>query len=286
MNPCFKKGRLLLLLLFFTNDAKINKSMHSKLFRFLIFSLFILLTSGLYSQQNQTDQLGRKQGKWVKYKDGVKFYEGEFKDDKPVGEFLRYYQSGRLSSKSVFSKEGSHCMTEIYYDKRKNPLKAKGIYIDQQKDSIWVYYNNEGILVNEESYRNGVPHGIWKLYNYFGALVKETPYVDGKIEGMQKEFFETGELKRSMQFVKDSLQGDFRVYFPDESLRIKGQFNQGMQDLEWYYYNEDGSVEFIEYYEMGSLIKRTDEEGHHYELQQEIDTVNIRQTPEELMELK
>ena len=66
--------------------------MHSKLFRLLFFVVMVLSTLNVGAQQNKTDEMGRKQGKWVKYKDGVKFYEGEFKDDKPTGEFLRYYK--------------------------------------------------------------------------------------------------------------------------------------------------------------------------------------------------
>lgn len=260
--------------------------MHYKLFKALIFSLMILFINLSYAQTNQTDELGRKQGLWVKYKDGVKFYEGSFKDDQPIGDFKRYYTSGRLSSLSDFKENGSRCYAEFYYDKRKSPIKAKGIYFDQKKDSIWLYYNEEGILVNEESFTLGVADGLWKLYNYFGALVKETPYKMGKIDGIQKEYFESGGLMRTMAFELDSLQGDFLVYFPNEKPRIKGQFNRGMQDDEWYYFNEDGSVEYIEYYELGSLLKRTDEQGQPYELKQEVDTVKIDKTPEELMEIR
>jgi len=246
----------------------------------------IIMTSQLFAQKNQTDDMGRKQGEWVKYKDGVKFYEGVFKDDKPTGEFLRYYRSGRLQSKSDFSNNGSKCYVEIYYDERKNPIQASGYYIDQQKDSLWQYYNKDSVLVNEEYYHKGVANGLWKLYNYFGALVKETPYKMGKIDGVQKEYFETGELKRVLTFEMDSLNGDFLVNFPNESPRVKGQFNNGLQDGKWFYYNEDGSLEFIELYDLGSLVKRTDADGRPYILEQEVDTVNIGKTPEEIMEIR
>lgn len=259
--------------------------MYSKIFRYLFFIGLIITTSQLFAQQNQTDELGRKQGEWVKYKDGVKFYKGVFKDDKPTGEFLRYYRSGRLQSKSEFSNSGSNCYVEIYYDERKSPIKASGLYLNQQKDSLWQYYNKDSVLINEEFYNKGVADGLWKLYNYNGGLVKETPYKNGKIDGVQKEYFETGELKRVITFEMDSLNGDFLVNFPDETPRIKGQFYNGLQDGKWFYYNEDSSIEFIEYYEKGSLIKRTDEQGKPYELKQEVDTVNIGETPEEIMEL-
>ena len=63
-----------------------------------------LIESGLKRYQSHitrieahiSDENGKKQGKWMKRKDGVKFYAGQFKDDIPVGEFKYYYPNGKL----------------------------------------------------------------------------------------------------------------------------------------------------------------------------------------------
>jgi antitoxin component YwqK of YwqJK toxin-antitoxin module len=247
---------------------------------------FLLVSLALSAQKNQIDSQGRKQGEWVKYRDGVKIYEGAFIDDKPTGEFKRYFKSGRISSRSVFSNNGTQSYTEFYYDKRKNPIKARGNYYQQEKDSIWLYYNENGVVVKEEFFSNGLQNGVWKLYNYLGSLIKETPYKDGLIEGTQKEYFEEGGVKRLMSFVADSLQGVFSVYYPNEVLRIKGFFERGLQDKEWYYYKPDGSVEFIEYYRLGLLTKRTDENGNSYRLKTDTTTAPLDKTIDEIIELK
>jgi len=256
--------------------------------RILILSLSLVLFgfSFSYAQSNKTDGQGRKQGSWVKYKDGVKFYQGQFKDDKPVGEFLRYYKSGRLLSRSVFNENGSECIAEIYYDARKKPLKAKGKYILQQKDSLWIYYNKTGVLVKEERYQNGVEDGMWKLYNYVGALMKETPYEQGIINGVQNEYFDNGSLLRTMSFNNDVLDGSFKVFFPDGKLRIEGVFVNGSQDKDWIHYGDDNKVYYIEKYDNGVLLERVDEEGNLFELPIDQDTVRIEKTPEELMEIR
>lgn len=261
--------------------------MQAKHLKFLIIGLLMVLGNQvLMSQQNQTDELGRKQGKWLKYKDGVKFYEGQFIDDKPMGEFLRYYRSGRLLSKTQYSKNGKNCFAEIYYDNRKRTPKAIGLYVDQIKDSTWLIYNEEGFLISEETYDHGLEDGLWKLYNYLGVLVKETPYSQGKIHGIQKEYFEDGEVLRLMTFEEDELNGTFEVYYSDGSIRTQGAFDMGSKIGEWQYYELDGKIMYTEYYEEGVLLKRLDINGNHYEIHQEVDTINLHKTPEEIMEMR
>ncbi len=261
--------------------------MQVKLLKYIFLGIILFLGNQvLFSQQNQTDEMGRKQGKWIKYKDGVKFYQGEFVDDKPIGEFLRYYKSGRLQSRSLYTRNGDYCFVEMFYDDRKKTPKATGLYVNQVKDSVWHIYNSSGVLVNEEYYSEGKENGLWKLFNYLGAIMKETPYVDGKLQGEQIEYFVEGTLQRKMTFENDTLDGVFEVYYPENKIRVGGVFNKGMQVGEWNYYDVDGSVLYIEYFEEGSLMKRLDSNGKAVEVVQVIDTIDMGVTPEELMELR
>ena len=56
-------------------------------------SIFSIFTFFLFSQDlNKTDANGKKQGDWKKYyENGFVRYQGQFKDDKPVGTFNYYY---------------------------------------------------------------------------------------------------------------------------------------------------------------------------------------------------
>lgn len=260
--------------------------MQVRLLKNILFTFSLLFISVIGSaQQNQIDEQGRKQGQWTKYQDGVKAYEGQFVDDAPVGEFLRYYKSGRLLSKSQYFEKGTQCMVEFFYDERKPKIKAKGLYLNQEKDSLWLLYNDLGNLIAEEYYDNGIPHGLWKLYSYAGVLVSETHYDQGKIHGMKKEFFEDGQMKRMMSFEQDQLQGVFEVYYPNGVLRTQGQFKMGLQDGEWFYYQIDSRLWFKELYEDGILFDRVDEEGKPFNLVQDQDTIKIEIDPEKMMDM-
>ena len=67
----------------------------------LLMALILVFTSGLsIAQLNQTDSKGRKQGEWAKTypKSRVYQYKGQFKDDKPIGTFTYYYESGKVKA--------------------------------------------------------------------------------------------------------------------------------------------------------------------------------------------
>jgi len=260
--------------------------MQVRLLKSIIFTISLLLmTAQVIAQQNQTDDQGRKQGEWTKFKDGVKAYEGQFVDDYPVGEFLRYYRSGRLLSKSQYSEEGSKCFVEFFYDERKSKTKAKGLYTNQEKDSLWLLYNDLGVLIAEESYDKGIAHGAWKLFTYTGALVTETLYDQGKMHGSKKDYFEDGQLKRMMNFKQDALDGEIYIYFPNGELRSQGQFQVGLQVGEWNYYESGSKLWFKEIYHEGILVDRIDAQGQPFNLEQEQDSVKIEMDPENFMDI-
>ena len=59
-----------------------------------IITLFILSYAlPVVAQTNYTDDLGKKQGKWVKKYDGGKIrYTGTFRDDIPIGTFTYFFE--------------------------------------------------------------------------------------------------------------------------------------------------------------------------------------------------
>ncbi len=247
-----------------------------------IFVFIFLITPNSYAQQNSKDEQGRKQGLWIKYKDGVKFYEGYFKDNYPTGEFLRYYPSGRVMMKSTYSDQGKRRLTEFYYDERKRQVKAKGLYIEKKKDSLWLLYNEAGVLISEERYVNDTAHGIWALYNYLGTIVKETPYAMGYINGLQKEYFENAKLKRVISFKMDTFNGSMEVFYPDGKIRIEGFYNMGLQDKIWTYYLPSGEIMFTEKFQGGELLERVDASGKPFVFEAEQDSIPLDIDPSEV----
>ena len=112
------------------------------------------VAKGYVTKINYTDINGQKQGHWKKiYPNGKTAYEGNFMNNKPVGEFLRYFESGNICARLIYDKNGEHSTAKLYYEDGK--LAAQGNYFVKQKDSTWNYYARDGRLIMIENYRCG-----------------------------------------------------------------------------------------------------------------------------------
>ncbi|MCO5269279.1 MAG: hypothetical protein M9897_10345 [Brumimicrobium sp.] len=169
------------------------------------------LSASLFGQVNQTDAKGKKQGKWIRYyansKD--KRYEGEFKDDKPIGKFIYYYPSGKVRAIITHDKVGDRSKAFYYFEN--DTLASVGIYRGENKDSVWVNFLPSGWPSTKETFNNGKLEG--ERITYYGEEVSE----DGK----------TLIILRKENYKNDQLNGPFVEYFPDGVIRAEGNYLNG-----------------------------------------------------------
>lgn len=210
----------------------------------LFLSLFIISPVSLISQElNQTDDMGRKQGKWRKtYLSGVVKYEGQFRNDRPYGEFKYYYPDAKLQAVSKFSNDGIIART-ITYHENGLPM-AEGKYINQQRDSTWNMYSDvDGSLVMKENYKKGKLDGESILYYPGKEQVAEiTHYKEGLKEGPYIKYFPDGKIMTKGNYKNDKLDGDFSVYYDNGNTEIKGKYKNGIQVGNWQYFDEEGNA--------------------------------------------
>ena len=70
-------------------------------------------------------------------------------------------------------------------------VKAKGKYIEQNKDSVWNYFNDEEKIISVESFKNGVNDGVWINYYENGNVKSKRKFSKGK-EIESKSYDENG----------------------------------------------------------------------------------------------
>lgn len=197
---------------------------------------------------NKQDAQGRKQGVWKKYEKGVLLYEGQFKDNIPVGTFNYYHTNGKLKSKTEFIQGVHKVKTTIYHENEKKA--SEGLFIDQKKEGTWNYYANNELLIATENYANGNRQGNWKVFStQTGVLLEETNYHNNLLHGEHKTFYTNGEVSLEENYLEGKLHGQATAYYPkNHHISSTGNYLKGVRVGTWDFYDVAGkkrsSVEY------------------------------------------
>lgn len=242
------------------------KSMPVKSISLKILVLLLLAGSQLYAQNvgqkgdtliNYMDINGMKQGKWTKnYPNGKKAYEGYFKNDHPVGTFTRYHENGQLKSIQECKQNPFLCRTKLFY--KENKPAAEGNYLNQKKDSIWKYYDEKGMLVKQESYKEGVKHGMFYTYYSNGRVAEEENFEDGKKTGLWVQYYENGKKKLEAELSGGKRNGKFYMYYDNGRIKLVGRYLNDVRDKTWIFYDEKGSEVMTVIYDKGKATNEDD----------------------------
>jgi antitoxin component YwqK of YwqJK toxin-antitoxin module len=225
--------------------------------RVILLLFTFLLSQALFAQPyNQSDDQGRKTGKWRKvYANGKVRYIGQFKEDIPVGTFKYYDTNGFLVTEIKHSGDGHSASCTMYFPKHQQ-IRATGFYYDQKKDSTWTYYSERTKKVKLiENYKRGDKHGVWMVYYDNGLLFSEAHYQLGKEHGIWKEYFEDGKIRMETSYKNGLLDGPYLLYNIQGKVIKKGDFVQGKRHGKWIYKDSNGNLEKIEFNRMGYVYK-------------------------------
>lgn len=123
----------------------------------------------------------------------------------------------------------------IYRDASKKNLMMKGQLVSAKKEGIWKYYNKEGVLARELTYKKNKPHGeekyfntknnsIMLLYTYYGGI----------------------------------LEGKYYIKYGNGQLWEEGTYKNGVQDGEWKMWDRDGKQIRKRIFNNGTLALQED----------------------------
>lgn len=227
--------------------------------------ILLVLPLFAYNQGiNQTDKNGMKQGIWIKkFPNGAIRYKGRFVNDYPVGKMEHFDESGGLKAVLIFSQKGQKAKAEIYHNSS-SPV-AKGNFINREKDSIWVYFDNTNVIRAKETYIQGVKNGISEYRFANGNLSESVNFVNGKKHGLWKRFFENGKPLLEAMYENGKLHGGIQAYHPNGIIEFGGSYHLGRKTGNWEYFSEKGVLLFAVEYENGVALNQNQLEA----LQQE-----------------
>jgi antitoxin component YwqK of YwqJK toxin-antitoxin module len=227
--------------------------------RKLLSILFVAQAFFIFAQT--TDAAGNKQGYWKKKdeKTGKLIYEGEFKDNKPVGKFKYYYPNDSIQAIMNFKDGGKIAYAKLFHPTGKRM--GEGKYIKEIKDSVWLFYDEAGVLISKDKYVMGKKDGVSYVYLPDGAVAEERHYKMDVQHGPFKQYFDGKKLKGQGNYVNGNLEGRVAYYFPNGVEVAAGFYKNGQKTGPWIYKDEKGKIKEKEYYKDGKLAskKETDE---------------------------
>ncbi|WP_317898370.1 toxin-antitoxin system YwqK family antitoxin [Aurantibacillus circumpalustris] len=223
--------------------------------------VIIAITSSFLGYSQTTDSKGQKQGYWKKTDEKNKLiYEGAFKDNKPVGKFKYYYQTDSIRAIMYFNANGKGAYAKLFHMNGKRM--AEGKYINEEiKDSTWTYYDELGILISRENYKNGKKDGVFTVYLPDGSVSEERNYKNDLQSGPFKQYFSGNTVKAQGNYINDKLEGRVTYHYPNGVEVAAGYYKNGSKNGPWIYKTESGKVREKELYKNGILAsqKETDE---------------------------
>lgn len=223
----------------------------------LFISVYLLSISICCFSQNDTninvtDKQGRKQGNWVKkYPNDAVMYEGSFKDDHPVGEMKRYYETKAIKSILNYSDDGKKAVAAMYHPN--GNISARGAYIDQKKEGKWQFFSEyiNGYLISEENYTKNLKNGPSLKFYPDSTIAEKLSYLNGIKNGEWTEYFPSGALKLKTLYRKGKINGKFEVWFENGAIEFSGQYKDDSRDGEWVIFKKDGSIKYKLTYVLG-----------------------------------
>lgn len=207
---------------------------------------------------NQTDKQGRKQGYWEKeYASGSLQYKGNFKNDKPTGEFTRFYENGVMQAFMVFDDNGIKSQATLFYDNGEKA--ATGNYINTKKDGEWIYYSfYTNKLVSKETFQNGLKHGISVIYFENGRPSQELFWQNDLKHGQWKQYYENGKTKLQGLYENNEKTGVFTIFHYSGIIDTKGNYLNGNMEGFWEFYDDRGKLVTKVEYKDGRPVNEED----------------------------
>ncbi len=216
----------------------------------IILILFLFLPIIVFSQINETDADGLRQGLWQKKQaNGRLIYEGEFKDGVPVGEWKRYHPGGQL--KALITYKGDTAQTQLYDIWQKKV--AEGNYVNEKKEGVWKIYKQNRVVADDE-YKLGLKDGISHRYYETGEKMEEKHWQNDKEHGDHQVFYEDGKPYMQCKMKFGMRNGLFIIYFENGQQQLVGEYQNNLRHGEWKYQNQQGEHLYSLFYDNGQIL--------------------------------
>lgn len=213
-------------------------------------------------QYNVLDAKGKKHGLWVKQWKETRnlLYRGEFSHGVPTGIWERYYEDGALSAK-VNHVQDTTIIDMVQFHPNGITVAAKGRFVKKRKEGMWGMWNESGVMISQENFKDSILDGECRYFYDSGKLLKSEVYKQGVKNGPFTEYYENGKMKAEGTYLGDEKDGDYKAWFENGKQDCYGKYIKGLQQGAWYYFYDDGKPKITVVFNAGRETKRRYENG-------------------------
>lgn len=224
--------------------------------RITVVLVLLLMALPTIAQNNQRDELGRRQGPWQgNYPSGVLRYQGQFVDDKPTGTFMYYHNDGALRAE-LHHHPGRDTVPAIYFHRNRQRM-ASGQFSNNQRVGLWRFFSDMGVKLAENQYENGVLHGQAVTFFSQGSKAETVEYKEGKKQGAWYQYFEDGSHRLIAAYENDLLSGPFKLFYENGKPLLEAFYKDNLPHDTWKFYANNGELEKEVLYQRGALVRET-----------------------------
>ena len=206
------------------------------------------------------------------FSDGTPLEIGLFKNGQRDGLWIRHNTSGRKDSEQTWAsgiQEGSFV---LYHPNGK--IMTQGYFRAGQEVGAWKLFHDDGRVHSTVFYKRGlvdreVPeNGLFEVDYPSDRPFKSSHYENALLHGQFVRWYDNGtwtagpadvnpaggEMRSAMGGGQPG--GDMKRYLEGQKMAEKGQYVQGQKNGMWNHYREDGLIDRIERWDMGTLIEQ------------------------------
>ncbi len=160
--------------------------------------------------------------------DGAVQCRGQLNEkEEPIGNWEWFFPNGKTARKSTF--------------------------VAGKLDGETTYYNDKGILLSRNQYKDNLLEGLGENYKLIGYKYEEVNYTNDKQNGTKVGFYQDGSKRYELDMKDGKENGDYTMYFDDGKVMVKSKFKDGEKDQQYITYYRDGTVSSTENHSNGNI---------------------------------
>ncbi len=203
---------------------------------------------------NQVDNNGKKHGFWKKQNGDTLKYEGRFVHGIPEGDFVYYYDDGKVKTEMNYTNNGQNAYAIMYFNNGKKM--AEGKFVNKKREGEWITYDGHDNIIAKVPYSNGKKSGLAIYFFPEGGTLEEVHYEEGIEQGNFKQYFPNGSVKMKGCYENGKYHGPFTYYYPNNMVYNTGLFENGLKNGVWSMYDEEGKIILKYTYNKGEIVNK------------------------------